>query len=235
MYIKPLEKRIIAVAGHYGSGKSEFSVSLAQLLAEQGDPDYARLALVDLDIANPYFRSREQKTQMEALGVRVIGSAYDCEITAELPALSAAARGPLEDEGCRVIVDLGGNDAGALVLHQFRKYFQLNQHLLLAVVNARRSETRRTDQALAHLRAIERATGLPVDGLINNCHLLRETTADDVAHGHSFCRELSREMEAPIYCDCYPAPLVAAASLHDIGPYALPLGLYLRPAWLDKY
>ena len=169
MFIRPLEKRIIAVTGHYGSGKTEFSVSLANLLAKEEDREYPRLALVDLDIANPYFRSRERKEQLEAQGIRVIGSAYDCEITAELPALSAAARGPLEDEGCRVIVDFGGNDAGALVLHQFRKYFQMDQHLMLAVVNASRAETRTIDGAMEHLAAIEYATGLPLDGLIELC------------------------------------------------------------------
>ena len=235
MYIKPLEKRIIAVTGHYGSGKTEFAVSLACLLAAETKREYPRLALVDLDIANPYFRSRECREELEGQGVQVIGSAYGCEITAELPALSAAARGPLEDEGCRVIVDCGGNDAGALVLHQFRKYFQADQHLMLAVVNANRAETRTIDGALAHLAAIEQATGLPLDGLVNNCHLLRETDADCVARGRHFCLELGERLGLPIYCDCYPAPLVKAEELHDIGPWALPLGLHLRPSWLDKY
>ena len=235
MYIKPLEKRIIGVTGHYGSGKTEFAVSLANLLADEPKREYPRLAVVDLDIANPYFRSRERKEELEAKGIKVIGSAYDCEITAELPALSAAARGPLEDEGCRVIVDFGGNDVGALVLHQFRKYFQRDQHLLLAVVNASRAETRTIEGALEHLAAIEYATGLPLDGLINNCHLLRETDADDVARGHRFCTQLCEKMGLPLYCDCYPAPLVKAGSLHDIGPWAMPLGLYMRPSWLDKY
>ena len=54
--------RIIIVTGHFGSGKTEFSVSLAYALGElrrAGDERLKELALCDLDIENPYFRSRE--------------------------------------------------------------------------------------------------------------------------------------------------------------------------------
>ena len=57
--------RTIAVMGHYGSGKTEFCVNLAMKMKE----DVSDLALIDLDIANPYFRSRERQKQLEAAGV----------------------------------------------------------------------------------------------------------------------------------------------------------------------
>ena len=127
----PESRRIIAVTGHYGSGKTEYAVSLALLLAAEKALPWKRLAVVDLDIANPYFRSRERGELLEKAGVKVYGSAYHTEITAELPALDAAIRAPLEDEDCCVIVDLGGNDAGAKVIHQFRKYFERGENELL--------------------------------------------------------------------------------------------------------
>ena len=184
------DRRILVVTGHYGSGKTEFCVSLALRLAEKGFGPYKRLALIDLDIANPYFRSRERKAQLEAAGVSVYGNAYEHEITAELPALGANIRAPLEDADCRVIVDVGGNDSGAVVLNQFGKYFSPEDALFLIVVNANRPETRDLEGALEHLRAIERKTGRAIDGVINNCHLLLETDAACVAKGHALCRAL---------------------------------------------
>ena len=100
------DRRIMLVTGHYGSGKTEFSVSLAMLLANRGFSPYKRLALVDLDIINPYFRSRERRAVLEAAGVPVYGSAYGHEVTAEIPEVSARIRAPLEDKDCRTIVDL---------------------------------------------------------------------------------------------------------------------------------
>jgi energy-coupling factor transporter ATP-binding protein EcfA2 len=97
-YIRPFNKRILLVTGHYGSGKTEFAVSLALLTARQDGRPYPKTALVDLDIANPYFRSRERRDLLEASGIGVYGSLYKTEITAELPALAANVRAPLEDE-----------------------------------------------------------------------------------------------------------------------------------------
>ena len=176
--IRSPDRRILVVTGHYGSGKTEFCVSLAMRLAQRGFGPYKRLALIDLDIANPYFRSRERKDLLEQAGVSVYGNAYEHEITAELPALGANIRAPLEDADCRVIVDVGGNDTGALVLNQFGKYLGPEDALFLIVVNANRPETRDLPGALAHLEAIERKTGRRIDGVINNCHLLLQTDTD---------------------------------------------------------
>ena len=228
------DRRITVVTGHYGSGKTEFCVSLAMRLAERGFDPYERLALIDLDIANPYFRSRERKEQLEAAGVSVYGNAYTHEITAELPALGANIRAPLEDKGCRVIVDVGGNDTGALVLNQFGKYLGPDEALFLIVVNANRPETRDLAGALEHLEAIERKTGRRIDGVINNCHLLRETDAACVEKGRRLCEELCAATGRFIWCDCYPQGIVDGAALADKFEYLLPLGLYMRPSWIDK-
>ena len=117
--------RKIIITGHYGSGKTEFAVSLALLLAAR---NIGKLALIDLDIVNPYFRSRERRELLNGAGIPVYGSIFEQEVTAELPALSASLRAPLEDAQCRVIIDAGGNDSGALVLNQFTKYFLGGEH-----------------------------------------------------------------------------------------------------------
>ena len=228
------DRRIMVVTGHYGSGKTEFCVSLAMRLAREGFGPYKRLALIDLDIANPYFRSRERKAQLEAAGVAVYGNAYEHEITAELPALGANIRAPLEDRDCRVIVDVGGNDTGALVLNQFTKYLGPGDALFLIVVNANRPETRDVEGALEHLRAIELKTGRRIDGIINNCHLLRETDAACILRGRALGEAVRDETGLFIWCDCYPEGLVLPEEIAGSVEYPMPLGLYMRPSWIDK-
>ncbi|MDO4865458.1 MAG: hypothetical protein Q4C10_02800 [Clostridia bacterium] len=232
--IREPDRRILVVTGHYGSGKTEFCVSLAMRLARRGFGPYERLALIDLDIANPYFRSRERRELLEGAGVGVYGNAYDHEITAELPALGANIRAPLEDAGCRVIVDVGGNDSGAVVLNQFGKYLGPEDALFLIVVNANRPETRDLEGALAHMEAIEAKTGRRIDGIINNCHLLRETDAACVARGHELCLRLCEATGRFLWCDTYPEGIVPAEDVEGRYEHLMPLGLYMRPDWIDK-
>lgn len=232
--IRQPDKRILVVTGHYGSGKTEFSVSLSMTLAKNGFEPYRRLGLVDLDIINPYFRSRERRTMLEAAGIPVYGSAYGHEVTAELPELAANVRTPLEDRECRTIVDLGGNDSGALVLNQFGKYFTKEDSLFVIVVNANRPETRDYDGAMAHLDAIERTVGRRVDALVNNTHLLRETDAECIEKGHRLCERICAQTGRYIWCDCYPVGVVSEEDLRGQYEHLMPLGLYMRPTWLDR-
>lgn len=222
--------RKTVITGHYGSGKTEFAVSLAMLLANE---NVGRLAIIDLDIVNPYFRSRERRETLKDNGVAVYGSLYNYEVTAEIPALGADARAPLEDKSCRVIIDAGGNDSGALVLNQFSKYFSDGDTTVLAVVNANRPDTSRLEGALDHIASIESATGLTVNGVVNNCHLLRETTAATVIKGHRLCMEVCAATGKRLWCDCYPDGIVDPQKLPRLSGRLMPLGLYMRPTWLD--
>ena len=222
--------RKIIVTGHYGSGKTEFSVSLAMLLAAVGS---GKIAIIDLDIVNPYFRSRERRDMFKEAGISLYGSAFDTEVTAEMPALGADVRAPLEDAGCRVIIDAGGNDSGALVLNQFRKYFIDGETTVLTVLNANRPETRDIAGALEHIAAIEAITNLQVTGIVNNCHLLRETTAATVAKGHRLCEKVCEATGKILWCDCYPAGIINPEELSGLSDCLMPMGLYMRQTWLD--
>lgn len=233
-YLYPTKKRILIITGHYGSGKTEFAVSLAMRLAREPVRLYPRLSVVDLDIVNPYFRSRERMDMLENENVKVYGGIYKTEITAELPELAADIRAPLEDKGCRVIVDAGGNDSGSKALIQFGKYFTPAETAVLAVLNFNRFETRDIDSAVAHVRAIEVMTGLTVEGIVNNTHLLRETTAEMIIEGHRLSVAFCEKTGKVLWCDCYPEQYVAAEALKGLSDYLMPLGLYMRPTWLDK-
>ena len=223
--------RKIVFTGHYGSGKTEIAVSLVLLLAAERT---GKLALIDLDIVNPYFRSRERRDTLEAAGIKVYGSVFDTEVTSELPAIGATLRAPLEDSSCRVIIDVGGNDSGAMILNQFRDHFTGEDTTILAVVNANRPDTGSVDGTLAHIAAIEAVTGLTVTGLVNNSHLLRETTADTVAKGYELCKKVCEATGKELWCSCYPAGIVTPEDLSGLSGDLLPLGLHMRPTWLDS-
>ena len=223
--------RKTVVTGHYGSGKTEFALSLAMLLSATIND---KIAIVDLDIVNPYFRSRERRDLLAERGIAVFGSVFSTEVTAEIPALGADVRAPLENSEYRVIVDAGGNESGALVLNQFYKYLADDETTVLAIVNANRPETRDIDGAAAHIAAIETATGLAVRYIVNNSHLVRETTAETIIKGHSLCERLCEATGKELWCDCYPEAIVSPDELSGITGNLMPLGLYMRPTWLDR-
>lgn len=225
------EKRITIIVGHYGSGKTEFAVNYALYLKNQGK----KTALIDLDIANPYFRSRERRDFLQEKGIKVYGSAYEHEITAEIPAISANLRAPLEDLSYHVIVDAGGNDSGARVLNQFKKYFVGDNCQMFCVINRNRPDTHDLEGAVAHVTSIEIETGLKVSGLINNTHMLRQTTAADIIKGHELCSILSSNLsDIPIVFDSCVESLCEAVQQQSKQPLSLfPIQLYMRPTWLD--
>lgn len=228
------DKRILLVAGHYGSGKTEFCINLAIDLADQG----IKTALVDLDIVNPYFRTREKTQFLESKGIKVYGNFYKTEITMEIPALSAEVRTPLEDPTVYTIIDLGGNSAGALVAIQFEKYFVEGTYEFLDVINKNRPETSTIEGAVNHFHDIEERTGLKFTGLINNTHLLRETTIEDIQKGLEFCEELSNILKVPLLFTGCPnylyEQLLSSTLMGKINHQILPIHFIMRDTWLDK-
>jgi len=231
-------KRKIIVTGHYGSGKTEFSVSLAMLHQvlthiKPSQKKFLNCALIDLDIINPYFRSREMRELLQGSGVEIYGSAFDTEITAELPALGASIRAPLENNNYRVIIDTGGNDTGVLPLNQFSKYFKNDDTTVLIIINANRPDTDSIENAINHINAIEKVTGLTISYIVNNTHLLRETTADDIIKGNEFCKKIVDITSKKLLCDCYPDGIVDPDELKRLSGRLIPIGLYMRPVWMD--
>ena len=223
-------KRIRIITGHYGSGKSELSVNMVTELKKQ----YDKVAIVDLDIANPYFRSRERQDMMEDIGIEVFHNSFGYDITQDLPALSAAIKKPLENKDYHTIVDAGGDDSGARVLNQFRKYFLADDCEMIFVINANRPETSTVSGCLHHLDAIQVETGLKVDGIINNTHLLSETSAADIKKGYKLCKEVSELLDIPIigsYCNEKILNNIKEEELDGIE--VTPIHLFMRPSWLQ--
>ena len=222
--------RKIAVTGHFGSGKTEFAVSLAFALAAARGA--GSLALCDLDIENPYFRSRERQDALRSVGVQVSSDPSDGRTGSELQTVSAKVRAPLEDEGCRVVLDCGGDAAGAMLLRQFAKYFQGDDHRLLCVVNCNRPGTDTPEKAAEHIRAIEESSGLAVTGLVSNAHFIRFTTADTVREGWAFTQAVEALTGVPALAACAMEKLLP--ELVGCGFPVFPIGMYMRSSYLDK-
>lgn len=229
-------KRITLIVGHYGSGKTEFSVNEVVRLKQKIE----KVSILDMDIANPYFRSRERQQFMEDLGITVYFNSFGYDITEDLPAISACMKAPLENKEFTVVADVGGDNAGARVLNQFKKYFVDETDCeMLIVINANRPETDTFDGAMYHINTIQTETGLKVKGLINNTHMLRETTTEDILKGYRLCRQISEKIQVPIVYNTCVEELVpqleqvkAAEGLDDLVIY--PMKLYMRPTWLDR-
>ena len=161
--------RVSIVTGHYGTGKTEFSVNLALALAKEG----ANVMIADLDIVNPYFRSRERKQILEEAGVQLISSSQSCS-NADLPALPAELLSILENRQLTGVLDIGGDPVGARVLARFQPKIIQEDYQLIYVLNATRPEVRTVDSAITYLRNIEAITGLTCTGIVNNTHLCGE-------------------------------------------------------------
>lgn len=186
-------KRITIIAGHYGSGKSEISTHLAF----HNDID----VFVDLDIINPYFRTRALDQEFEARGIQLIESTLKGMKNSDMPYVSGAAAVPFVNSNLRAIYDLGGTENGGRVLIQFVDRIQsLDDIDLLYVVNIFRPETDSVEKIIAAIKRLESEAQLSVTGLINNTNLMKHTTLDDVLAGQEILKTVGAELQLPI---CY--------------------------------
>jgi hypothetical protein len=221
------DRRIRIIIGHYGSGKTEFSVNYAVKLAEMG----YKVALSDLDIVNPYFRSREKAAFLEEKGIRVISSSLGHNFSLDLPAISSEIVGPIQDPESQVILDVGGNSVGAKVLAKFYEDIIDKEYDMLCVVNTNRTETRTVEGILYHVRSIEEVSQLKVTGLINNTHLLRETTLETVLEAQKIIEEASQKLAIPIkYISTIES--VAKELPEGLEGEVFPIKMYMRDVWM---
>ena len=218
--------RIHIITGHYGSGKTEFAINYALKRAEvRGD-----IVIGDLDIVNPYFRSREKQEELEEAGIRIVSSSTGYS-SADVPALSPEIYGILQKEEYEVILDVGGDPVGARVLGRYKEYFEPGHYDMWMVVNANRPNTQDAQSVLEYIEGIESTSRVAITGLINNTHMLRETTQEDLIRGNKLLEEVSNHTNLPIV---YTSAIkeVADHLPEGISGEILPLELRMRPDWL---
>lgn len=216
--------RVSIITGHYGTGKTELSVNLALALAAEGK----RVMLADLDIVNPYFRSRERRPQLKAAGIQVISSSQACS-DADVPALPAELLAILENRDIRGILDIGGDPVGARVLARFQPKIVQEDYQLIFVLNANRPEVREAEHAIAYLRSIEAVTGLTCSGIVNNTHLCGETTPAEIRKGAALAEAVSRQTGIPILC--HTAEVRFADAVSDLREPVFPITINMKKPW----
>lgn len=194
-------KRIAILTGFYGSGKTEVSANLA--IRMKCD------VLIDLDVINPYFRSRELDLILQSHGVRVISSALPDTKYADMPYIGGEVFLPFQDKSIKAVLDLGGNDLGAKLLRQFSDYLEETDVDCFVVVNPNRMETATPELIGTLIRKIEGASGVKVTGIINNTNLLAQTDLQVLEEGESIVLEASRQTSIPIVYTMVPHNLAA--------------------------
>ena len=189
-----INKRVLLLCGHYGSGKTNIAVNLAQKIKRE----YPTVTLADLDIVNPYFRSKDSALELEEAGIRLICSKY-ANSNVDIPALPPDLYALTDDRRMRAIIDVGGDDRGALVLGRIAPaILSENDYEMLMVINCYRPLTRDAASTIEVMREIEYASGIRFTALINNSNLGVETTAEDVLSSMSYAKEVAAMSNLPI-------------------------------------
>ena len=187
-------KRLTLFAGHYGSGKTNIAVNYALRLAGEGK----KVCIGDLDIVNPYFRTKDSAARLEAAGIDLISPQY-ANTNVDLPALPAEAYRLVQDKSCYAVADIGGDDRGAYALGRYTPaILQEQDYRMIFVANFCRPLTRTPEEALEVMREIETACGLPFTHIVNNTNLGNETTAETVLHSLEKTKQLSALCGLPI-------------------------------------
>lgn len=187
-------KRLTILCGHYGSGKTNIAVNMAFDLAAQRE----NVAIADLDIVNPYFRSKDSEDEFKEKGIRLICSDF-ASSNVDLPSMPADLYSITDDKSLSVVLDIGGDDRGAYALGRLRDAIKAeNDYEMLMVVNKFRPLTPDAPSAIEVMREIEWACGIPFTGIINNSNLAGETDADDVLGSQTYAEEVAKLSNLPL-------------------------------------
>lgn len=212
--------RIIAITGHYGSGKTNLAVNLAVDYAKAGD----RVTIIDLDIVNPYFRTADFSELFGRLGIKLIAPQF-ANTNLDIPSLGFDMAAVAN--GCdRLIIDVGGDDSGAVALGQYSTVLKNLGCSLYYVVNRYRFLTRTPEEAAALLRDIEQVSRIKAKGIINCSNLGTDTAAVDVTVTADYALRCGQAAGIPVVMTA------AERSLEVEGAY--PVDVYIRPFWEEN-
>lgn len=189
-------KRITLLCGHYGSGKTNVAVNMAY----DQKAKYDKVAIADLDIVNPYFRTKDSAEDFKAQGIELIVSEY-AGSNVDIPALPQQIYSICDQKDKQVIIDVGGDDRGAYALGRIApSIVDENNYEMLFVINCFRPLTRDAESTIEVMREIEYAANIKFTAIVNNSNLGEETTREDVLKSLGYAEEISQKTGLPIVC-----------------------------------
>ncbi len=187
-------KRVTLFAGHYGSGKTNIAVNYAEYLKNEGYD----VVIADLDIVNPYFRTKDSIERLEENGIELISPEY-ANTNVDLPALPSEIYGVVQNRSKHAVLDIGGDDRGAYALGRFAPYIlEENDYEMIYVANFSRPLTRTAEDAIEVMREIELAGGIKFTAIVNNTNLGQETTIETVLNSSHEAQRLSELSGLPL-------------------------------------
>lgn len=204
-------------AGHYGSGKTNIAVNYAEYLKGCGH----EVTIADLDIVNPYFRTKDSTKRLSEKGIELISPEY-ANSNVDLPALPSSIYGLVEFKNRYAVMDIGGDDRGAYALGRFAPYILgENDYEMIFVANFCRPLTTTPEEALEVMREIESAGGIPFTGIVNNTNLGRETDAETILGSVEKAEKLSRLSGLPILFTSAEMGVAEKLDIPDVFPMTL--------------
>ncbi len=198
-----MAKRITILAGHYGSGKTNIAVNLAFQKKRDGE----KVSVCDLDIVNPYFRTKDSEEDFQKAGIRLISSEY-ANTNVDIPALPADMYAVIDDKDTSFVLDIGGDDRGALALGRLAPaILEENDYEMLLVANFFRPLTSDSESMLSVMKEMEIAAGISFTGIINNSNLGEETVAEHILSSVNSAKEFSEKSGLPLVMTTVKQPL----------------------------
>lgn len=214
-------RKLTVVTGHYGAGKTNFSVNLALGISDAGN----KCTVIDLDIVNPYFRTADFGDMFKNRGIELFAPVY-ANTNLDIPSLNIPLESILADGGY-VVIDVGGDDEGAKALGRYAPVINaFADRQMLYVINKYRYLTKEPADAVQVMREIEYSCGLTHTGLVNNSSLGAETTADTVRSSLAFADEVSKLSGLPIAATC-----AVEGAMPDEAPAKYTVKRYVHNLW----
>ena len=220
---------LVIIVGNYGSGKTEVAVNLCIYRKQDG----IDVRIADLDLVNPYFRTREAKAELKARGIEVVlppDQYHSADLPILIPQIAGAIRAPRQ----LTVLDVGGDDVGATVLASLADALQTAEPSVLQVINPNRPFTDTIDGCMKIGREIEAASRLKINGLIGNAHLIDETRPETIDQGYQFAQELAAKSGLPLKFITVADELIDLIDPDNYNCPILPIKRQLVPPWYKK-
>ena len=186
-------KKINIVTGHYGSGKTEFAINYALKLKDS----FGSSVICDMDIVNPYFRTNDAIDFLSKNSVNVIAPEY-ANTNLDLPSLPSDIISVFFENSPPSVLDVGGDDDGAIALGQFYPYLSKEDYEMFFVINALRPDTADTESILKLAKDIEYASRCRITSIVNNTNLAYLSSVKDILDSFGLINEVAEKMNVPI-------------------------------------